>query len=66
MNKLAEIEQATQVLPLEDKQRLILWLANILRAKSDQLPPPRVFSKPEVLQWIAEDEIDLKIFLNGA
>jgi hypothetical protein len=56
MSTLAEIEAAAEQLPAEEKQELILFLAARLRATGFELPPPRMFTKEQVAQWIADDE----------
>ena len=60
MSTLAEIEAAAEALPAKQKQELLLFLADRLRAEGVALPPVRVFSKDQVAAWIAEDEADAK------
>ena len=66
MSTLAEIEQAADTLPPEQKQELILFLATRLRADGAQMPTPRMFTKEEMAGWIAEDEADMERFRRGA
>jgi hypothetical protein len=66
MSTLAEIEQAADTLPPEEKQELILFLAARLRADGARMPTPRQFSKEEMAGWIAEDEADMERFRRGA
>jgi hypothetical protein len=66
MSTLAEIEQAADTLPPEQKQELILFLAARLRADGAQMPASRRFSKEEMAGWIAEDEADMERFRRGA
>jgi hypothetical protein len=66
MSTLAEIEQAAEGLPPEQKQELILFLAARLRADGAQMPTPRKFSKEEMAGWLAEDEADMTQFRRGA
>lgn len=66
MSTLTEIEEATETLPPEQKQELILFLAASLRADGALVPPPRRFSKEEMAGWIAEDEADMERFRRGA
>jgi len=60
MNTLAEIENAADALPPEQKQELLLFLAARLRAGGARLPEPRKFSREQIAGWIAEDEADLE------
>ena len=62
MSTLAEIEQAAEKLPLEQKQELMLFLGARLRAERAGLPEPRQFSREQVQSWVTEDEADLKSF----
>ena len=62
MSTLAEIEQAADALPPEQKQELILFLAARLRADGAQMPTPRKFTKEEMAGWLAEDEADMERF----
>ncbi|MBM3858838.1 MAG: hypothetical protein FJ395_04220 [Verrucomicrobia bacterium] len=64
MSTLAEIEKATEKLPAEQKQELMLFLAARLRAAGAKLPEPRQFSREQTAAWIAEDEADLERFRN--
>ena len=66
MSTLAEIEAAADELPPEEKQALILFLATRLRAAGTELPPPRMFSKEQIAQWIADDEEGYRRFVAGA
>jgi hypothetical protein len=59
---LAEIERAAEALPPEQKQKLMLFLGERLRAERAGLPEPRQFSRERMQSWIAEDEADLKRF----
>jgi hypothetical protein len=59
---LSEIERAAEALPPEQKQELMLFLGERLRAERAGLPEPRQFSREQVQSWIAEDEADLKRF----
>jgi len=66
MTTLAEIEAAADQLRPEEKQELIFFLATRLRASGAELPPPRVFSKEQIAQWIADDEEGYRRFVAGA
>ncbi len=59
MSTLAEIEEAADALPADQKQELLLFLAARLRADGARLPEPRSFSRERIDGWIAEDEAEL-------
>lgn len=65
MSTLTEIEAAAEKLPVEEKQALLLFLAERLRAEGGKLPPPRRFGTEQIQKWIAEDEADAKRFREG-
>jgi hypothetical protein len=62
MSKLAEIEQAADSLPPEQKQELMLFLAARLRAGGARMPEPRKYSREQIQTWLAEDEAELRRF----
>ncbi|MGH7194993.1 MAG: hypothetical protein ACREJM_15885, partial [Candidatus Saccharimonadales bacterium] len=62
MTKLAEIELAARHLPPEEKQRLLVLVAQSLREEGYPLPEPRLFSPDQMQAWMDEDERDLRIF----
>lgn len=62
MSTLAEIQAAAAVLPPEQKQELLLFLASRLRAEGGSLPEPRAFSREQMAAWIHEDEADMRRF----
>jgi hypothetical protein len=62
MSTLAEIEAAADALPPVQKQELMLFLAARLRADSARMPEPRIFSREEIANWIAQDKADLERF----
>ena len=66
MSTLAEIEQAAEVLPVEQKRRLLFSLLTSLRKGGAQLPPPRDIPKATIEQWVAEDEEGFRKFKAGA
>jgi hypothetical protein len=66
MSTLTEIEEAARRLPLEDRQRLLLWLASTLRSEIKDLPEPRRFSPATLQRWIDEDERDFVEFRRKA
>ncbi|MBU3666842.1 MAG: hypothetical protein FGM15_13345 [Chthoniobacterales bacterium] len=65
MSTLAEIEQAAEVLPVEQKQRLVAFLLAGLRKEGAPLPPPRDIPKATIEQWVAEDEEGFRKFKAG-
>jgi hypothetical protein len=61
MSTLQEIESAAKLLPQDEKEGLLLFIAADLRAeRTAVLPPLRRFSKKEMDGWIAEDEADMR------
>ena len=66
MSTLVEIEQAAEVLPVEQKQRLLFSLLTSLRKGGAELPPPRDIPKATIGQWVAEDEEGFRKFKAGA
>lgn len=62
MSTLAEIESAADTLPVEEKEKLFLFLATRLRATSARLPEPRDFSRETIQGWIADDEAGMRRF----
>jgi len=62
MSSLTEIEKAAEALSPQQKQELMLFLGERLRAERAGLPEPRLFSREQVRSWVAEDEADLKRF----
>lgn len=65
MITIQEIESAVLQLPHEEKQRLLLRLAQTLRAEGT-LPQPRRFSAADIRGWIEEDEGDMEAFRRKA
>jgi hypothetical protein len=62
MSTLEEIEVAADALSPEQKQKLLLFLVDRMRAQGATLPEPREFATEQLQQWISEDEEDLKRF----
>jgi hypothetical protein len=62
MSTLAEIEAAIDRLPAGEKQQLLLYLAERLRASRGEMPPPRKFGAERINRWIAEDEAEFARF----
>jgi len=60
MSTLSEIEAAVDLLPPDEKQELLLFLAASLRKDGGFLPEPRTFAREEMAAWIAEDEADMR------
>jgi hypothetical protein len=65
MSTLAEIEAAADALPPEQKQELILFLARRLRSAGAPMPQPRKFTREQIEGWIAQDEADMRKFIEG-
>ncbi len=61
MSTLAEIEEAADALPAEQKQELLLFLAARLRALGAARPAPRKFTGEQMRAWIAQDEADMRL-----
>jgi hypothetical protein len=66
MSTLTEIEAAVDLLPPEEQQELLLFLATRLHGAGGALPPPRDIPRDQIEKWIADDEADYKKFLAGA
>lgn len=62
MDSLAEIQIAAIRLPPGERQKLLLEIAQSLRAEREPLPEPRRFSPAEMRGWMDEDEQDMKRF----
>lgn len=66
MSTLAEIEMATEALPPEQQQELLLFLATRLHGRGGALPPPRDIPREQIEKWLADDEAGHQRFLAGA
>ena len=62
MSTLTEIELAARRLSPAEKQQLLVFVAESLRAHNVPLPQPRLFSPAQMQAWMDEDERDLKEF----
>jgi len=62
MSTLTEIESAARRLPTEEKQKLLILVAQILRDEGHALPEPRTFPVEEMRSWMDEDEDDMRRF----
>lgn len=60
MSTLVEIESAARSLSAEEKRRLLIFVAQILREEGTSLPEPRAFSSAEMEAWMEEDERDMR------
>ncbi len=65
MVTLQEIESAVLQLSSEEQQRLLLRLAQTLRAEGT-LPQPRRLGAAEIQGWFDEDERDMEAFRQKA
>ena len=63
MSSLLEIEEAADVLPVEEKKELVAFLLTRLRGAEDKLPPARDIPKATIDKWIADDEEGYRKFL---
>ena len=66
MSSLLEIEEAADVLPIEEKKELVAFLLTRLRGVGDELPPVRDIPKTTIDKWVADDEEGYRRFLAGA
>jgi len=66
MSSLLEIEEAADVLPVEEKKELIAFLLTRLRGVGDELPPVREIPKETIDMWVADDEEGYRKFLAGS
>jgi hypothetical protein len=66
MSSLLEIEEAADVLPVEEKKELVAFLLTRLRGVNDELPPVRDIPKETIDRWVADDEEGYRKFLAGA
>jgi hypothetical protein len=60
MSTLVEIEAAVQGLTPVEKERLLISIAQILRAEGREFPPPRRFTSEEMTVWLDEDEREIQ------
>jgi len=65
MSSLLEIEEAADVLPIEEKKELVAFLLTHLRGVEDNLPPVRDIPKATIDKWVADDEEGYRKFLAG-
>ncbi len=66
MSSLLEIEQAADVLPIEQKKELVAFLLTRLRGENEELPPLRDIPKETIDAWVADDEEGYRKFLAGS
>jgi hypothetical protein len=64
MSTVQEIETAADLLPSEQKEELLRFLAMRLRKERTQ-PQPRIYSSEELAAMLAEDEADGERFRQG-
>jgi hypothetical protein len=64
MSTVQEIETAADLLPVEQKEELLRFLAMRLRKERTQ-PQPRVYSSEELAAMLAEDKADGERFRQG-
>jgi hypothetical protein len=63
VSSLLEIAQAADLLPIEQKRKLIAFLLTRLHAANDELPPVRDIPKKTLEAWVADDEKGFRKFL---
>jgi hypothetical protein len=66
VSSLLEIEQAADVLPIEQKKELVAFLLTRLRGEKEDLPPVRDIPKEIIDAWVADDEEGYRKFLAGS
>lgn len=66
MSSLLEIEEAADVLSVEEKKELVAFLLTRLRGTNDKLPPVRDIPKATIDKWVADDEEGYRKFLAEA
>lgn len=66
MSTFQEIESAARRLTADERRRLLISLAESLRAEARSLPAPRSFTRAEIEAWIEEDERDLADYRRGS
>ena len=64
VSTVQEIEEAADLLPVEQKEELLRFLAVRLRKERKQ-SQPRIYSNQEVATMLAEDEADGERFRKG-
>jgi hypothetical protein len=64
VSTVQEIEAAADLLPVEQKEELLRFLAMRLRKERAQ-PQPRIYSSEELAAMLAEDEADGERFRQG-
>jgi hypothetical protein len=65
MSTLSEIEAATESLPAEQLEKLMLFLAERLRRQRSDTPAPRRFDEERIASWVARDEAEMEQFRRG-
>jgi hypothetical protein len=65
MSSLLEIEEAANVLPIEEKKELVAFLLTRLRGVGDDFPPVRDIPKATIDNWVADDKEGYRKFLAG-
>ena len=66
MTSLLEIEEAADVLSIEEKKKLVAFLLTRLRGVGDDFPPVRDIPKGTIDKWVADDEEGYRKFLAEA
>ena len=66
MSSLLEIEEVADLLPIEEKKKLVAFLLTRLRGVGEELPPVHDIPKSTIDKWVADDEEGYRKFLAGA
>jgi hypothetical protein len=66
MSSLLEIEEAADLLPIEEKKELVAFLLTRLCGDGGELPPVRDIPKATIDKWVADDEEGYRKFLARA
>ena len=65
MSTVAEIEDATELLPRKEQEELFFFLVKKLRADGAKMPETTLYSSDQVEAWVAQDEADMQAFREG-
>lgn len=66
MSTFQEIVSAARQLSADERERLLISVAESLRAEGRSPPPPRRFTRAEIETWIDEDERDVANYRRGS
>ena len=63
MTTLAEIEDAAKALPDAEQAELLRFLIGLRCVTIGPMPEPRTFTQKQIAEWIAQDEADMREYL---